>query len=51
MPATLIWGALCASCYGFITSYLAFIALAALAGIGSGRFPSAGGIERGSRLQ
>ena len=38
VPATLIWGALCASCYGFITSYLAFIALAALAGIGSGAF-------------
>src|SRR5215216_4651700 len=35
VPATLIWGALCASCYGFITSYLAFIALA---GIGSGAF-------------
>ena len=29
VPATLIWGALCAACYGFITSYLAFIALAA----------------------
>jgi FSR family fosmidomycin resistance protein-like MFS transporter len=38
VPATLIWGALCAACYGFITSYLAFIALAALAGIGSGAF-------------
>src|SRR5215212_7053641 len=34
VPATLIWGALCAACYGFVTSYLAFIALAALAGIG-----------------
>jgi FSR family fosmidomycin resistance protein-like MFS transporter len=38
VPATLIWGALCAACYGFVTSYLAFIALAALAGIGSGAF-------------
>src|SRR5215216_7989516 len=38
VPATLIWGALCASCYGFITSYLAFITLAALAGFGSGGF-------------
>ena len=38
VPATLVWGALCAACYGFVTSYLAFIALAALAGIGSGAF-------------
>jgi MFS transporter, FSR family, fosmidomycin resistance protein len=38
VPATLMWGALCAACYGFVASYLAFIALAALAGIGSGAF-------------
>jgi len=38
VPATLMWGALCAACYGFVTSYLAFIGLAALAGIGSGAF-------------
>jgi FSR family fosmidomycin resistance protein-like MFS transporter len=38
VPATLIWGALCAAAYGFISSYLAFIGLAALAGVGSGAF-------------
>ena len=38
VPATLIWGAFCAASYGFITSYLGFIGLAALAGIGSGAF-------------
>jgi FSR family fosmidomycin resistance protein-like MFS transporter len=38
VPATLIWGAVCASLYGFVESYVAFIALAALAGIGSGAF-------------
>ena len=38
VPATLIWGACCAASYGFISSYVAFIGLAALAGIGSGAF-------------
>ncbi|MGH2615163.1 MAG: MFS transporter [Thermomicrobiales bacterium] len=38
VPATLIWGACCAASYGFVSSYLAFIAVAALAGIGSGAF-------------
>jgi FSR family fosmidomycin resistance protein-like MFS transporter len=38
VPATLIWGACCAAAYGFISSYVAFIGLAALAGIGSGAF-------------
>ena len=38
VPATLIWGALCAASYGFVTSYALFIAVAALAGIGSGAF-------------
>ena len=38
VPATLVWGALCAAAYGFVSSYLAFIALVALAGVGSGAF-------------
>ena len=38
VPATLLWGACCASAYGFISSYVALIGLAALAGIGSGAF-------------
>ncbi|MFN8591138.1 MAG: MFS transporter [Thermomicrobiales bacterium] len=38
VPATLLWGSVCASMLGFVTSYHAFIALAALAGIGSGAF-------------
>jgi FSR family fosmidomycin resistance protein-like MFS transporter len=38
VPATLLWGAVCAACYGFVSGYLAFILLAALAGIGSGAF-------------
>jgi FSR family fosmidomycin resistance protein-like MFS transporter len=38
VPATLVWGAICAASYGFVSSYLAFIGLAALAGIGSGAF-------------
>jgi FSR family fosmidomycin resistance protein-like MFS transporter len=38
VPATLIWGALCAASYGFVTSFAMFIAVAALAGIGSGAF-------------
>ncbi|MFP5355507.1 MAG: MFS transporter, partial [Gemmatimonadota bacterium] len=38
VPATLLWGACCAAAYGFISSYVAFIGLAALAGIGSGAF-------------
>jgi FSR family fosmidomycin resistance protein-like MFS transporter len=38
VPVTLLWGACCAASYGFITSYVAFIGLAALAGIGSGAF-------------
>lgn len=38
VPATLLWATVCASMYGFATSYLMFIALAALAGIGSGAF-------------
>ena len=38
VPATLVWGACCAAAYGFISGYVAFIGLAALAGIGSGAF-------------
>ncbi len=38
VPATLLWATVCASMYGFATSYRMFIALAALAGIGSGAF-------------
>lgn len=38
VPATLIWGAVCASTYGFVGSYIMFIVMAALAGIGSGAF-------------
>lgn len=38
VPATLLWGAACAACYGFVSSYLMFIVVAALAGIGSGAF-------------
>ena len=38
VPATLVWGAVCAACYGFVGSYAVFLALAALGGIGSGAF-------------
>ncbi|MBA3450115.1 MAG: MFS transporter [Chloroflexia bacterium] len=38
VPATLIWGACCAASYGFVSGYVAFVGLAALAGIGSGAF-------------
>jgi FSR family fosmidomycin resistance protein-like MFS transporter len=38
VPATLIWGALCAASYGFAGGYVPFILLAGLAGIGSGAF-------------
>ena len=38
VPVTLIWGAVCAACYGFVGSYAAFPALAALGGVGSGAF-------------
>ena len=38
VPATLLWATVCASLYGFATSFFMFIALAALAGIGSGAF-------------
>lgn len=38
VPATLIWGATFAALYGFAGSFLAFIVLAMLAGIGSGAF-------------
>jgi len=38
VPVTLIWGAVCAACYGFVGSYAAFLALAALGGVGSGAF-------------
>ena len=38
VPVTLIWGATCAALYGFAGSYGIFIALAGLAGIGSGAF-------------
>jgi FSR family fosmidomycin resistance protein-like MFS transporter len=38
VPVTLLWGAAFAACYGFATSYLMFMGLAALAGIGSGAF-------------
>ncbi|MFT4040108.1 MAG: MFS transporter [Thermomicrobiales bacterium] len=38
VPATLVWGAVCAASYGFVGSYAAFIGVAALAGIGSGAF-------------
>lgn len=38
VPATLMWGAAFAASYGFAGSFLAFITLAALAGIGSGAF-------------
>ena len=38
VPATLVWGAVFASAYGFANSFLMFVALAALAGIGSGAF-------------
>ncbi|MBA2596345.1 MAG: MFS transporter, partial [Chloroflexia bacterium] len=34
----LIWGACCAASYGFVSGYVAFVGLAALAGIGSGAF-------------
>ncbi len=38
VPATLMWGAACAASYGFVSSYVMFIVVAALAGIGSGAF-------------
>jgi FSR family fosmidomycin resistance protein-like MFS transporter len=38
VPATLIWGAVCSASYGFISSYVMFLVVAALAGIGSGAF-------------
>jgi FSR family fosmidomycin resistance protein-like MFS transporter len=38
VPATLLWGSACAAFLGFVETYVAFIALAALAGIGSGAF-------------
>lgn len=38
VPATLLWGSACAAFLGFVETYYAFIALAALAGIGSGAF-------------
>lgn len=38
VPATLIWGAVCVAAYGFAGSFAIFLALAGLAGIGSGAF-------------
>jgi FSR family fosmidomycin resistance protein-like MFS transporter len=38
VPVTLMWGAVFAASYGFVSSYVMFIAVAALAGIGSGAF-------------
>lgn len=38
VPATLIWGAVFAASYGFVSSYVMFLVVAALAGIGSGAF-------------
>ncbi len=38
VPATLLWGAVFAASYGFVSSYVMFIVVAALAGIGSGAF-------------
>jgi FSR family fosmidomycin resistance protein-like MFS transporter len=38
VPATLLWGSACAALLGFVETYVAFIALAGLAGIGSGAF-------------
>ncbi len=38
VPATLMWGAVCAASYGFVSSYVMFIVVAMLAGIGSGAF-------------
>jgi MFS transporter, FSR family, fosmidomycin resistance protein len=38
VPATLLWGAVCAASYGFVQGYVPFIILAGLAGIGSGAF-------------
>src|SRR5688572_33402808 len=47
VPATLILGAPCASCFGFITSYLAFIPLPSLAGIGPRAFHPLGAVHAG----
>jgi FSR family fosmidomycin resistance protein-like MFS transporter len=38
VPATLLWGAVFAASYGFVSSYAMFLVVAALAGIGSGAF-------------
>lgn len=38
VPVTLMWGAFFAASYGFVSSYVMFIVVAALAGIGSGAF-------------
>jgi FSR family fosmidomycin resistance protein-like MFS transporter len=38
VPATLIWGSVFAASYGFVSSYIMFLVVAALAGIGSGAF-------------
>ncbi|MEZ4563987.1 MAG: MFS transporter [Thermomicrobiales bacterium] len=38
VPATLMWGAVFAASYGFVSSYAMFLVVAALAGIGSGAF-------------
>lgn len=38
VPATLMWGAVAVASYGFVSSYIMFIVVAALAGIGSGAF-------------
>ncbi|MDQ3045811.1 MAG: MFS transporter [Chloroflexota bacterium] len=37
-PATLVWGGFFVSVYGFANSYVQFLSIAALAGIGSGAF-------------
>ncbi|MFN8664039.1 MAG: MFS transporter [Thermomicrobiales bacterium] len=38
VPVTLMWGAVFAASYGFVSSYVMFVVVAALAGIGSGAF-------------
>ena len=38
IPMALLWGSACAALLGFVDTYVAFISLAALAGIGSGAF-------------